>query len=87
MSEWTIWGPGALAHGFRFLPMEGEIMARMETIGFQRAMLSASRLPMSAKEGELDMAQLCRNDDEAPLNVPLHPGAERFYSEKGYLKD
>jgi len=123
----TIWGPGALAHGFRFLPMEGEIMARMEEIGFQRATLSASRLaglkveipclniggfpivvhadmpdPVAYaicdaierrkttmpidKEGELDMAQLCGNDDEAPRNVPLHPGAERFYRERGYLR-
>ena len=38
------------------------------------------------KEGELDMAQLCGNDDEAPRNGPLHPGAERFYRERGYLK-
>ena len=34
----------------------------------------------------LDMAQLCANDEEAPYDVPLHPGAARFYREKGYLK-
>jgi TRAP-type uncharacterized transport system substrate-binding protein len=34
----------------------------------------------------LDMAQLCANDHEAPYDVPLHPGAKRFYEEKGYLK-
>ena len=34
----------------------------------------------------LDMAQLCANDDEAPCDVPLHPGAKRFYQDKGYLK-
>jgi TRAP-type uncharacterized transport system substrate-binding protein len=34
----------------------------------------------------LDMAQLCANDREAPYDVPLHPGAKRFYLEKGYLK-
>jgi len=34
----------------------------------------------------LSMAQLCANDDEAPYDVPLHPGAERFYRERGYLK-
>lgn len=34
----------------------------------------------------LDMAQLCANDEEAPYDVPLHPGAERFYRERGYLK-
>ena len=34
----------------------------------------------------LDMAQLCANDNEAPYDVPLHPGAKRFYKERGYLK-
>lgn len=33
----------------------------------------------------LDMAQLCSNDEETPYDVPLHPGAERFYRERGYL--
>jgi TRAP-type uncharacterized transport system substrate-binding protein len=34
----------------------------------------------------LDIQQLCANDEEAPYDVPLHPGAERFYRERGYLK-
>ncbi len=34
----------------------------------------------------LDMAQLCVNDEEAPYDVPLHKGAERFYRERGYLR-
>ncbi len=34
----------------------------------------------------LDMAQLCANDEESPYDVPLHPGAARFYRERGYLK-
>lgn len=34
----------------------------------------------------LRMAQLCSNDDEAPCDVPLHPGARRFYRERGYLR-
>ena len=34
----------------------------------------------------LEMAQLCANDEEAPYDVPLHPGAARFYRERGYLK-
>jgi len=34
----------------------------------------------------LDIAQLCANDEEAPYDVPLHPGAKRFYSERGYLR-
>jgi TRAP-type uncharacterized transport system substrate-binding protein len=34
---------------------------------------------------KLAMKQLCSNDDEAPFDVPLHPGARRFYKERGYL--
>ncbi len=34
----------------------------------------------------LDIAQLCANDEEAPYDVPLHPGARRFYKERDYLK-
>jgi TRAP-type uncharacterized transport system substrate-binding protein len=34
----------------------------------------------------LDIARLCANDEEAPYDVPLHSGAERFYRERGYLK-
>ena len=35
---------------------------------------------------KLDMAQLCGNDDQAPYDVPLHPGAKKFYRERGYLR-
>jgi TRAP-type uncharacterized transport system substrate-binding protein len=34
----------------------------------------------------LDIAQLCANDAEAPFDAPLHPGAKRFYKERGFLK-
>ena len=34
----------------------------------------------------LNIAQLCANDEESPYDVPLHPGAARFYRERGYLK-
>ena len=34
----------------------------------------------------LDVAQLCANDEQSPYDVPLHPGAVRFYRERGYLK-
>jgi TRAP-type uncharacterized transport system substrate-binding protein len=34
----------------------------------------------------LKIAQLCANDEEAPYDVPLHTGAERFYRERGYFK-
>jgi len=31
------------------------------------------------------MKQLCSDTDSGPLDFPLHPGAERYYREKGYL--
>jgi TRAP-type uncharacterized transport system substrate-binding protein len=31
------------------------------------------------------MTQLCSNTEAGPLDIPLHPGAERYYREKGYL--
>ena len=34
----------------------------------------------------VDMAQLCTPDAETPRGAPLHPGAARFYRERGYLK-
>ncbi|HEY3917259.1 MAG TPA: TAXI family TRAP transporter solute-binding subunit [Stellaceae bacterium] len=34
----------------------------------------------------LDLAQLCASTEETPRGAPLHPGAERFYRERGYLR-
>lgn len=31
------------------------------------------------------MSTLCRDTPDGPLDFPLHPGAERYYREKGYL--
>jgi uncharacterized protein len=31
------------------------------------------------------MSSLARGSEEAPLDIPLHPGAERYYREHGYL--
>ncbi|HEV8724698.1 MAG TPA: TAXI family TRAP transporter solute-binding subunit [Candidatus Binatia bacterium] len=33
----------------------------------------------------LDMRNLCRGTEKCPLQVPLHPGALKYYREKGYL--
>jgi TRAP-type uncharacterized transport system substrate-binding protein len=35
--------------------------------------------------GPLDMRKICRGAEAAPLGIPLHPGAKRYYEEKGYL--
>ncbi|HEY6364608.1 MAG TPA: TAXI family TRAP transporter solute-binding subunit [Candidatus Binatia bacterium] len=33
----------------------------------------------------LDMRMLCRSTEKCPMQIPLHPGAARYYREKGYL--
>jgi TRAP-type uncharacterized transport system substrate-binding protein len=35
--------------------------------------------------GPLPLERMCRNSPDVPLNVPLHPAAERFWRERGYL--
>ncbi|MDP2644692.1 MAG: TAXI family TRAP transporter solute-binding subunit [Desulfobacterales bacterium] len=121
------WIRTALENGFRFLPVEGDVMARLKEMGYRPAILSKSRyedLPGDVQTVDfsgwpmivhaempdevayalceaiesrqeviptdnykpLDMTELCNNGEETPYDVPLHPGAERFYREKGYLK-
>ena len=41
-------------------------------------------IPYDASETP-SMTQLCSNSESGPLDFPLHPGAERYYREKGYL--
>jgi len=41
-------------------------------------------IPYDAPETP-SMKQLCSNTEAGPLNFPLHPGAERYYRERGYL--
>jgi TRAP-type uncharacterized transport system substrate-binding protein len=36
-------------------------------------------------EGPMPLDKLCKDSKEAPLYLPLHPGAERFWRERGYL--
>ena len=33
----------------------------------------------------LDMKVICRGTESAPLDIPLHRGAKKYYEEKGYL--
>jgi uncharacterized protein len=34
----------------------------------------------------LQMGNLCRATEKCPLQIPLHPGAAKYYRDKGYLK-
>ena len=37
------------------------------------------------EEGPLPLDRMCRDTPEGPLNIPLHPAADRFWRERGYL--
>ena len=121
------WGQTAIDRGFRYLPVEGQILERLTAMGYRRSVVPKSRFqsmdedvntvdfsgwPMivhadmpdevayalcQAIEARKDLiptdnykpvsvAQLCADDEEAPRGIPFHPGAERFYRGKGYLK-
>lgn len=46
----------------------------------------AARKDTMPVDGErFDMSRICRNTEEGPMCAPLHPGAERYYREEGYL--
>lgn len=119
------WGPIALESGMEFLVPSEKVFRRMEYLGFRKAPVPVSKLPMLEREipgvdfggwplycssklpnevayavaaaierrrdqivvdaDELNLNQICRDTDEGPLLVPLHPGARKFYKEKGYL--
>ena len=42
------------------------------------------RIPLQ-REDSLPLEQMARDTPEAPLDVPLHPAAQRFWQERGYL--
>jgi len=121
------WGQTVVDHGFRYLPVDGEALARLKAMGYRPSVVPKARFRGMAEDVEtvdfsgwpmvvradmpeevayalceaiearkdliptdnyrpLDVAQLCASDEEAPRDVPLHPGAERFYRERGHLK-
>jgi TRAP-type uncharacterized transport system substrate-binding protein len=43
-----------------------------------------ARIPWEGK-GPMPLDRMCRDTPEAPLGVPLHPAAERYWRERGYL--
>jgi hypothetical protein len=45
---------------------------------------SREQIPYDAAETP-SMRSLCTSTEAGPLDFPLHPGAERYYREKGYL--
>lgn len=121
------WGQTAVDSGFIYLPIEGQVLRRLATMGYKTSVVPKSRFkgmahdvptvdfsgwPMAVHADLLNdvayavceaiekrrklipsdnfkpisMRQLCANEGEAPFNIPMHPGARRFYRERGYLK-
>jgi NMT1-like family len=120
------WVDAALESEMRVLPLDEQLLERLEELGFRRAVISKARyaklkedvltldfsgfpvythvnvpdaivtLICSAlearkekipwqEEGPLPLDRMCRDTPEGPLNIPLHPAAERFWRERGYL--
>jgi len=44
------------------------------------------RIPWGRGTGPLPLANLCKDTRDGPLYLPLHPGAERYWRECGYLR-
>ncbi len=42
-------------------------------------------IPRDTGEGPLPLDQMCRDTPAGPLDIPLHPAAEAFWREQGYL--
>jgi len=120
------WGPSAMEHGMRFLPLDEVVLRKMDDMGFRRAMARPADFPGLKEEvptvdfsgwpmvvhadmpedmayalvqgldtykdpiptdnyKPLTMEELCVDSEETPWQFPMHPGAERYYREKGYL--
>lgn len=62
----------------RWLPDE-VAYAAIETIDERQGVIPVD------DDRPLDMRNLCRSTEKCPLQVPLHPGAEKYYKRKGYL--
>ncbi len=120
------WVNHALDAGFRILPLEEDIVQKLEAMGFRRSVLKKADYPklpadtlsldfsgwpiythanvsndtvrwfceaLEARkdrmpwqgEGPLPLATMCKDSAEGPLDIPLHPAAEAFWRERGYL--
>jgi TRAP-type uncharacterized transport system substrate-binding protein len=45
----------------------------------------ADRVPWENGDGPLPLRRLCKDGKDGALYLPLHPGAERYWRERGYL--
>ena len=117
-------GPLAVQHGMRLLPIEGPALDRLKALGWPLGPLPGERFPGAQglypsfsgwpvltradlpeqvaygiarsfdaarsriafdSEHPVSLEEVCKNSDTTALDVPLHPGAERYYTERGAL--
>jgi TRAP-type uncharacterized transport system substrate-binding protein len=122
----STWGNMALEMGMTFLPVEEDLLQRLEKVGLRRGFIERTNFPKLAadvptldfsgwpiythsnitdqlvedfcraleaskdripwaKDAPLPLAQMVRDTPEGHLEVPLHPAAEHFWRERGYL--
>jgi uncharacterized protein len=120
------WLDQALENGYEIVPMEPQVVKKLEQMGYTRSVLPKNRYPQLKEDAltidysgwalvthrwlpnrvafsaietiderqgvipvdddePLSMRNLCRSTEKCPLQVPLHPGALKYYKEKGYL--
>jgi TRAP-type uncharacterized transport system substrate-binding protein len=120
------WLDQALENGYEIIPLELEMVRKLEQMGYSRSVLPKSRYPQLSQDAltidfsgwalvthqwlpnrvayaaietieerqkaipvdddqPLNMRDLCRGTEKCPLSIPLHPGAMKYYREKGYL--
>ena len=49
--------------------------------------IAARKDTMPVDGDRFDMSRICRDTEEGPMCIPLHPGAERYYREAGLVSD
>jgi len=122
----STWGNMALDLGMNFLPLDENLLQRLEAVGLRRGLIERKQFPKlnadvptldfsgwpiythsdtpdalvsdfcraldaskdripCAKETPLPLAPMVRDTPEGHLEVPLHPAAEGFWRERGYL--
>jgi TRAP-type uncharacterized transport system substrate-binding protein len=120
------WLDQALESGYEVLPLEPQIVRKLEAMGYSRSVLPRSRYPQLGEDAltidfsgwalvthkwlpdkvayaavetldekqksipvddseALDMRELGSGSEKCPLRIPLHPGAMKYYKDKGYL--
>ncbi len=121
------WAEKAFGAGMRYLPLEEDILQKLEAIGFRRGTVESrlyegleedvpaldfsgftvytradvsdqtirsicqalearkDRIPRDSGPGPLPLHEMCKDTPGGPLTIPLHPAAEQFWREQGYL--